>query len=112
MKKKTCVSLDMKMTGHILNQLIRKHGYTVSDIQRELRLSCPQSIYRWINGQALPSIDNLYRLSALLEVHMEEMILPRQDEVWFVQKPCNPERGRRLTGVFMTFHGILPRRRG
>ena len=80
MKKKACVSLDMTMTGHVLNLMIKKRGYTVSEIQKELGLSCPQPIYRWINGQTLPSIDNLYKLSTLLEVHMEDLILPRQDE--------------------------------
>ena len=55
MKKKACVSLDMTMTGHVLNLMIKKRGYTVSEIQKELGLSCPQPIYRWINGQTLPT---------------------------------------------------------
>ena len=96
MKKKACVSLDMTMTGHVLNLKIKKRGYTVSEIQKELGLSCPQPIYRWINGQTLPSIDNLYKLSTLLEVHMEDLILPRQDEVWVVYRRQNPNRIRRL----------------
>lgn len=96
MKKKTCLSLDMRMTGQVLKQMIRKKGYTVSEIQKELSLSCPQPIYRWINGQTMPSIDNLYKLSMILDVHMEDLVLPRQDEVWMVQKGRNPRRIRRL----------------
>lgn len=96
MKKETGVSLDMRMTGQLLKQMIRKHGYTVSDIQKELNLSCPQPIYRWLRGQTLPSIDNLYRLSTLLKVHMEDLVLPRQDEVWVIQRKRNPCQGKRL----------------
>ncbi len=50
MKKKACVSLDMTMTGHVLNLMIKKRGYTVSEIQKELGLSCPQPIYHWADA--------------------------------------------------------------
>ena len=87
-KKEISVSLDPVMTGHILNHMVRKRGYAVSDIQEELKLSCPQPIYRWFNGRTMPSIDNLYRLSRVLDAHMEDLVVPMQDEVWI--KQCDP----------------------
>ena len=35
----------------------------------------PQAIYKWQRGQSLPSVDNLYALSALLQVPMNEIII-------------------------------------
>lgn len=39
-------------------------------------LLCPQPIYRWFKGIVLPSVDHLYALSRLLQVHMEELLVP------------------------------------
>ena len=44
-----------------------------------LNLSCPQPVYRWMNGQALPSIDNLYMMHRILGIHMEEMLVARDE---------------------------------
>lgn len=110
MKKETGVSLDMQMTGQVLGRKIRKRGYTVAEIQKELRLSCPQPIYRWMNGQTMPSIDNLYQLSRLLEVHMEDLVIPRQDEVWLLQEMQNQVESIRLRKYHRTYHKIRQER--
>lgn len=52
----------------------------MKEIQELLHLSCPQPVYRWFKGQALPSVDHLYALSKLLCVHMEELLLPVNEE--------------------------------
>lgn len=103
MKQETCVSLDMYMTGQILGYMIRKSGYKISQIQRELNLACPQPVYRWMNGQAMPSVDNLYKLSRLLKVHMEELVVPMQDDVWIVRANRNPAGYVRLKTYRMTY---------
>ena len=46
----------------------------MKDIQYFLNLACPQSIYRWIKGQTLPSIDNLYKMAEIFQIHMEDML--------------------------------------
>ena len=69
------ISLDMIMTGNRLRNVITKRGYSIKDIQNKLELSCPQPIYRWLNGQTLPSLDNLYRLSTILGMQMEELLI-------------------------------------
>ena len=35
----------------------------------------PQAIYKWIHGTAMPSIDNLVILAAVLGVTMDEIIV-------------------------------------
>ena len=74
------LNIDMKATGLKLQQEIKKSGYDVKYIQRNLRLSCPQPIYRWFKGQILPSINHLYMLSVILGVSMEELLVIRQND--------------------------------
>lgn len=104
MKIEAGIALDMLMTGQVLRDRIRKSGYTIRDIQEELKLSCPQPIYRWINGQTMPSIDNLYKLSRILNVHMEDLVLPRQDEVWIIQRVQNLRACRRMKRYYRTYN--------
>ena len=62
------LNIDMIKTGQKIKECIQKTG-----------LSCPQSIYRWFKGQILPSVDHLYTLSRILGVHMEELIVAKND---------------------------------
>ena len=48
---------------------------TVRDLQLYFGFEEPQAIYKWQRGQSLPSVDNLYALSALLQVPMNEIII-------------------------------------
>jgi hypothetical protein len=73
---KIYVNIDMKRTGQLLKFRIDQAGYSVKDIQRILMLSCPQPIYRWYNGKILPSVDHLYTLNRLLDMHMEDLLVP------------------------------------
>ena len=70
-------NIDMKKTGLLLKEKIEKDGYTVKDIQSVLHLSCPQPIYRWFKGIILPSVDHLYVLNRLLNLHMEDLLVPQ-----------------------------------
>ena len=72
-------SIDMYKTGCKIKECIKDAGYTVKDLQKYLHMSCPQPIYRWLNGKTLPSIDNLYAICILLGVHMEELIVPEYE---------------------------------
>ena len=74
-------NIDMKKTGILLKETIEKTGYTVKDIQKILHLSCPQPNYRWFKGIILPSVDHLYVLSRLLKIHMEDLLVPIQEEI-------------------------------
>ena len=49
-------SIDLMMTGQVMKREIKKKGYTVRELQKKLGLSCPQPIYRWLQGRTLPSI--------------------------------------------------------
>ena len=64
----------------------KDRGLTVRDLQHYFGFEEPQAIYKWQRGQSLPSVDNLYALSALLQVPMNEIIIPTSHIVSFEQQ--------------------------
>lgn len=77
---KSQTEIDLEMTGNNIRKHTYAYGYTVKDIQGYLGLSCPQPVYRWFKGKILPSVDNLLRLSELLHVHMEDLLVKRKTQ--------------------------------
>ena len=70
-------NIDMQRTGRKLKHMIESAGYTPRMIQGCLHLSCVQPIYRWYKGLILPSVDHLFMLSELLNVHMEDFLVKK-----------------------------------
>lgn len=68
-------TIDLKATGIRIRQLMDERGLTVKDIRRYLNLASVQSIYHWLNGRSMPTIDNFYALSALFGTSMDSMII-------------------------------------
>lgn len=77
MAKPIFTSLDTSLTGRKIHNAVKQSGYSVREVQEMLGLSCPQPLYRWFSGRTLPSTDNLYMLSRILGVHMEDLLVPR-----------------------------------
>ena len=57
--------IDKKKTAERISAIMKVYGKTPADIQNYLKLSCVQTVYRWLEGVNIPSIDNLYALSQL-----------------------------------------------
>ena len=76
-KRITYPNIDMQRTGIKLKNMLESAGYTPRMIQDYLHLSCVQPIYRWYKGLILPSVDHLFMLSELLNVHMEEFLVKK-----------------------------------
>ena len=76
-KRITYPNIDMRQSGMKLKYLLESAGYTPRMIQEHLHLSCVQPIYRWYKGQILPSVDHLFMLSELLNVHMEDLLVKK-----------------------------------
>lgn len=73
-------------TGRRLRKLMSWHGVTVREVQEEMELESPQAIYKWLNGRALPSTENLLILGHLLNVPMEDMLVTEQDSLGIERK--------------------------
>ena len=69
------LSIQPEETGERIRRLLLEQGYTIREIQGAFGFENPQAIYKWQRGQSLPSVDNLYALSALLQVPMNEIII-------------------------------------
>ncbi len=67
--------IDPVATGENIVRLRKERGMTVRDIQTWFGFDEPRAIYKWQSGQSMPSIDNLYALSALLGVPMEDILV-------------------------------------
>lgn len=68
-------TIDMKATGMRIRRIMNQRKFTVKDVQKYLNLSSVQSIYHWINGQSMPTVDNLYALSELFQIPVDAMIV-------------------------------------
>lgn len=66
--------INKRETGINLRRIMDMHGITAKDIQQYLELGCVQSVYRWLNGQSMPTIDNLYALSEFLKVPIDAIV--------------------------------------
>lgn len=68
-------TIDPAATGRNITRLRKEHGLTVQQLQSYCGFTAPQSIYHWQQGKALPSVDNLFALSALFGVPMNEILV-------------------------------------
>ena len=62
-------------TGENINRMRMEAGFTVKDMQAVFGFATPHAIYKWIHGTAMPTIDNLVILAAVLGVTMDEIIV-------------------------------------
>ncbi len=69
--------IDMTATGANIRALIRSKGLRVTDVQHICGFNTPQAIFKWMRGDALPSIDNLVILAHVLEVTVDEILVLR-----------------------------------
>ena len=61
-------------TGQNIDRLRIEAGLSVKDMQMVFGFATPQAIYKWIHGAAMPTIDNLVILAAMLGVTMDEIV--------------------------------------
>ncbi|MBP5231040.1 MAG: helix-turn-helix transcriptional regulator [Clostridia bacterium] len=58
-----------------------ERGLSVRDVQAYFGFEEPRAIYKWQKGETLPSVDNLYALGHLLEVTIEEILVPVRPKI-------------------------------
>ena len=67
--------IDMIRTGQNIGRLRKQAGLSVKDLQDIFGFATPQAIYKWQQGVALPTIDNLVVLAAVLQVRMDDILV-------------------------------------
>ena len=68
-------TIDMVATGKNIAKLRKQAGLTVKNLQDIFGFATPQAIYKWQHGAAMPTIDNLVVLAAVLGVTLDEIIV-------------------------------------
>ena len=68
--------IDIAATGDNIRRLRIERGLSVKDVQSFFGFEEPRAIYKWQSGQTLPSVDNLYALGKLLEVPIDQILIP------------------------------------
>ena len=71
----TMPTIDMVATGRNIMRLREATGLTVRDLQDIFGFATPQAIYKWQHGTAMPTIDNLVVLAALLQVKIDDILV-------------------------------------
>ena len=67
--------IDMTATGNRIKSLRIAAGMTVKDLQDIFGFANPQAIYKWQQGQAMPTIDNMVVLAAVFSVKIDDIIV-------------------------------------
>ena len=67
--------IDLARTGANIVNLRKAVGLSVHDLQVVFGFNSPQAIYKWQNGTALPTVDNLIVLAALLHVRIDDILV-------------------------------------
>ncbi|MBE5880353.1 MAG: helix-turn-helix transcriptional regulator [Lachnospiraceae bacterium] len=65
----------MAGTGQNIVTLRKAAGVSVKDLQDVFGFATPQAIYKWQHGTALPTIDNLVILAAVLGVKIDDILV-------------------------------------
>lgn len=66
--------IDVQETGRRIRVFRERKGLSVMDVARYMGFENPQAVYHWQSGKALPSLDNMYALSILLEITINDII--------------------------------------
>lgn len=68
-------TIDLAGTGANICKLRKAAGFSVHDLQVAFGFNSPQAIYKWQNGAALPTVDNLIVLAALFHVRIDDILI-------------------------------------
>ena len=68
-------TVNLAQTGANIVKLRKAAGLSVHNLQMVFGFNSPQAIYKWQNGTALPTVDNLIVLAALLNVRIDDILV-------------------------------------
>lgn len=84
MKAYDFAQINLKATGLRIKNLREQKGLSVKDLQDFFGFSEPQAIYKWQWGKTLPSIDNFFALSQLLDTTIDNILVTEDVVVPFL----------------------------
>ena len=77
----TIPAIDLVATGRNIMKLRKAAGLSVREMQNIFGFTTPQAIYKWQHGTAMPTIDNLVVLAAVLDVTIDEILVVQREDI-------------------------------
>ena len=77
----TMPTIDMQSTGQNIITTRKAVGMTVKDLQDIFGFSTPQAIYKWQQGVAMPTIDNLVVLAKIFQTTIDNIIVIKNGSI-------------------------------
>lgn len=74
-------TINMVETGKKIEEMRKKTGMTVKELQDIFGFATPQAIYKWQHGTAMPTIDNLVILAAVFGCRIDDIIVTNIIEI-------------------------------
>ena len=72
-------NIDATATGRRLRELRDLNGLRITDISDALGFYEPQAVYKWMRGECLPTLRNMYRLSILFNTTIDDIVRGAED---------------------------------
>ena len=89
-------TINNKETGVNLRRIMDMRGVKPKDIQEYLGFGCVQSVYRWLDGVSMPTVDNLYAISKMLQVPMDSIVCGNAGRTKSQMDACLTDQERRV----------------
>lgn len=84
--------IDKRATGINLRRIMDEQNISARDVQEYLGLGCVQSVYRWLDGVSMPTVDNLYAMSQLFHIPIDEMVCGNRAPIVPVAAVATPKQ--------------------
>ena len=68
-------SINLERTGENIKRLRSDAHLSTAELSEILGFTGPQAIYKWQNGQCLPTVDNLVILSRIFHTSIENILV-------------------------------------
>ena len=72
-------NIDATATGWRIRELRDLNGLRITDISDALGFYEPQAVYKWMRGECLPTLRNMYRLSILFNTTIDDIVRGAED---------------------------------
>ncbi len=72
--------VDTIKTGKRIRELMKLNSIRTKDIVEYMGFESEQSVYKWLRGDSLPKVDNLFALARLFGTPMEDILMERTGE--------------------------------
>ena len=73
--------IDKKETGKRIRYFMDVQGLDPKMVQDKLSLCCVQTVYKWLRGDCIPSVDMLYSLCTLLHVNVDSLLVGNKEQI-------------------------------